>query len=132
MSQENVDAIRRSYEAWNRRDVEGALKLMAPDVEWVLPDSGLNAGTNHGREGFRAFFETYFEAFESIQLEPLRFVVADERVVVLVRMFGAGVESGAQVELRAGHIWTMRDGEATRIELVSGHQETLEAAGLAD
>ena len=126
-----MEVICRTYEAWNRRDIEGALAPLSPELEWVLPEGGVNAGTNHGRESFRAFFETYFEAFESIQLEPLRFVVAGERIVALVRMFGAGRGSGAEVEQSAGHIWTMREGKASRLEIVSGHQEALEAVGLS-
>jgi ketosteroid isomerase-like protein len=98
----------------------------------VLPEGGVNAGTNHGRESFRAFFESYFEAFASIQIEPVRIAVAGDRIVALLRISGAGRESGAEVEQLAGHIWTMRDGTAARLEIVSGHQETLEAAGLVE
>jgi uncharacterized protein len=125
-----MEVICSTYEAWNRRDVEGALAPLAPDLEWVLPDGGANGGTNHGRESFRAFFETYFEAFESIQLEPQKFVVAGERIVALVRMFGADPGSGAEAEQSAGHVWTMRDGKAARLEIVS-HQEALDAVGLS-
>ena len=28
------DLIRRGYDAFNRRDIDGALSLMQPDVDW--------------------------------------------------------------------------------------------------
>jgi ketosteroid isomerase-like protein len=38
MSQENVEIIRSSYEAANRRDWDAAFRDLSPDVEWI-PDS---------------------------------------------------------------------------------------------
>ena len=34
MSQENVEAIRRRYEAFDRGDIDGVLELLHPDVDW--------------------------------------------------------------------------------------------------
>jgi ketosteroid isomerase-like protein len=34
MSQENVETLRRGYEAFNRRDIDGALEGLDPEVEW--------------------------------------------------------------------------------------------------
>jgi ketosteroid isomerase-like protein len=48
MSQENVEIVRRSVDAWNRRDVEGALGLVNPDAEYVNPPSAVEPGTRRG------------------------------------------------------------------------------------
>ena len=39
MSQENVETVRRVFDAFNRRDIAAFLELLDPDVEWrpVLP-----------------------------------------------------------------------------------------------
>ena len=34
MSQENVDAVRRFVDAYNRRDIEAMLEELDPEVEW--------------------------------------------------------------------------------------------------
>src|SRR6266851_3880560 len=39
MSQENVEVVRRTYEAWNRRDFDEAAELLAPDIEWRMPSN---------------------------------------------------------------------------------------------
>jgi len=47
MSQENVEVVRRAYEAWNAGDVQSALLFYDPDVEWDgtnLPDGRVGRG----------------------------------------------------------------------------------------
>jgi ketosteroid isomerase-like protein len=43
MSQENVEIIRSSYEAANRRDWDVAFRDLSPDVEWI-PDRRVGEG----------------------------------------------------------------------------------------
>jgi ketosteroid isomerase-like protein len=35
MSQENVDTVRRTFDAWNRDDVDGWLEAAHPEIEDV-------------------------------------------------------------------------------------------------
>ena len=37
MSQENVEIVRRIYEAFNQRDLAPGFELVAPDFEWIPP-----------------------------------------------------------------------------------------------
>jgi ketosteroid isomerase-like protein len=43
MSQDNVELIRRIYDVWNRGDVESTFEVFDHDIEWVLPEGGLNS-----------------------------------------------------------------------------------------
>jgi ketosteroid isomerase-like protein len=38
----------------------------------------------------------------------------------------------AVVEIRAGHLWTMRDGKAARLEIFPEREKALEAAGVSE
>ena len=51
MSQENVERFREAVEAINAGDIETALNVMHPDVEWRTLDMFPDAGTYHGPEG---------------------------------------------------------------------------------
>ena len=55
MSQENVEMMRRAYEAYNRGDIDGGLSDFAPDCRYTaagtIPD---RTGVFHGREGYRS------------------------------------------------------------------------------
>jgi ketosteroid isomerase-like protein len=37
MSQENVEIVRRAYDAWNREDLDAFLSIVHPDAEWSGP-----------------------------------------------------------------------------------------------
>jgi SnoaL-like domain len=78
MSQENVDALERAVEAFNRRDVDAVLEELDPEVEWrplfqVL--LGGEATIYWGREGYRDFIRDVFEVFDEI-----RGMTKDQRV----------------------------------------------------
>jgi ketosteroid isomerase-like protein len=128
MRQDDVEALRRGYEAWNRGDYEAVLELLDPAIEWRLPEGGINSGSHHGREAVRELMGSYLEAFDHLQLDPERFFQADDRVVVFVRQAGRGRGSGVEVEIQVGHVWTMRAGRAVRFEIVPKQDEALAKA----
>jgi hypothetical protein len=61
MSRENVEIVRRAYEAFNQGDLEGLLDFVDPEIE-VRPDPGLPGWrVFEGREGFLSFAEAWLE-----------------------------------------------------------------------
>jgi ketosteroid isomerase-like protein len=57
MSQENVEAIRQSVEAINRRDADAFVALASPDIEWedsIFWSEGVR--TYRGRAELRGWF----------------------------------------------------------------------------
>ena len=132
MSQENVEVLRRSYEAWNRGDRDAAFEFLEPEFELQLPEGGMNVGSFPGREGATKLFEDYLEVFDSFRMEPEEFFEADDRIVVFVRTPARGKGSGVEVEFRPAHLWTMRAGKAVRLEVFPERQKALEAVGLSD
>jgi ketosteroid isomerase-like protein len=131
MSQENVEIIRSSYEATNRRDWDAAFRDLSPDVEWI-PDSRVGEGPVRGREKVIRFFTERAEMFDELRTEPERFWEKDDRVVVFLRVTGRGGASGAGFEIRVGHLWTVRQGVVVRGEGYGDRSEALEAAGLKE
>jgi ketosteroid isomerase-like protein len=133
VSAENVDVVRRSYEAFNRGDLDGALDVMHPEVEWqtyIVPGPG--GGTYHGRDGVRQLWSDARSVFGEFRNEPERFFdVPPDRVVAFVRICGVGKESGVPVEARIAHLITLRDGMAIRVRSFEDRDEALRAAGLA-
>ena len=129
---ENEEAIRRGYEAWNRRDFSAILELFDSEIEWVLPEGGLHGGSVRGHEQVRAFMESYFDAFNSVRMEPETFIEAADQVVVFLRVPARGRGSGVEVEVRPAHVWTMRDGKAIHVEVFPERDRALAAAGLPE
>ncbi len=65
MSEENVEAARRAFEAFNQRDIDGLLEVAHPDVEFesMLPDSP----PYHGHEGVKAWSKRVLTVFPDWQ-----------------------------------------------------------------
>ena len=59
MREEDVEAVRRGYEAWNRGEVGAVLELVDPDIEWRPGTDAPEAGEHRGRDGFRGFLESW-------------------------------------------------------------------------
>jgi ketosteroid isomerase-like protein len=125
MSAENVDLVRRIYEAWDRE--ESARDFISSDVEYVNPSYAVEPGTRRGRASFRVVRDTY----EDFRLAIERYVDAgDEDVVVLARYMASGRVSGVPLEGEHGYVWTIRDGLAVRFRWFQSHREAFEAAGI--
>jgi len=68
MSEENVELAYRSYDAVNRRDLDGLLALMDDDVEAVSRIVAMEGGL-HGHDGIRRWWESWFSAFPDYKIE---------------------------------------------------------------
>jgi len=131
MSQENVEIVRSLYQAMNERDLARAGELVHPDVEWV-PDSRVGEGPIRGRENVLQFFGDRAEMFDEIRVEVERIWEKGERVLAFITTTGRGHASGAEFEIRIGHLWTLRDGVVVRGEGYGDRSKALEAAGLRE
>lgn len=68
MSQENVELAYRSYDAVNRRDLDGLLALMDDDVEAVSRITAMEGGLR-GHDGMRRWWDSWFSAFPDYTIE---------------------------------------------------------------
>src|SRR3954452_20477729 len=133
MSQENVEIVRRSADAFSRGDWDGALAEYDPDIEWVeMPSLGPDASTYTGREQLRGAVESWIQMWREYDIEVCRYADAGDGVVALVRERGRGGTSGASVEREIGELFTVRDGRVVRVRLYGSWSEALEAAGLSE
>jgi ketosteroid isomerase-like protein len=130
MSEENVEIVRRAFEAVNAR-LEFPLELFHPDYELDLTDSG-----GPVLQGIGAALETmreYWETFDAFQYEIEEVIHADEEhVVVSVRDGGRMKGSGAEVWTRFFDVVTLRQGKIVRLSAHLDRSRALEAAGLSE
>ena len=126
MSEENVELVRRIYDAWDRE--QSARDFIAEDVEYVNPSYAVEPGIRHGRASFRVVRETYEDFM--IQIEQILDAGGDD-VLVLARYTASGRGSGVPLEGEHGYVWTVRDGQAVRFQWFQSHREAYEAAGVA-
>jgi ketosteroid isomerase-like protein len=104
MSQENVELVRAGVDAFNRRDLDGFVASLSPDVVWEenpqLP--GLRE-IYRGRAQVREWIDEILEAVETIHNEIVEITeLRDDRVFTENVVTGRGTGSGVPVELRYG------------------------------
>lgn len=140
MSKENVEIVRRIYDAAARRNSEAVLALYDPHVVLDATRMGVaGLGTpesqhiSHGHEGLRSFFREWHEAWENIAYDFDELIDAGgDRVISVVTRRGRGRASGAEVELSVALVWTIREDKVVRLVWFRTRTEALEAAGLSD
>jgi ketosteroid isomerase-like protein len=134
MSQENVEIVRRVYDAVSRGDSASVLAAYDPDVEMDFTRSPLlrffRQDVYRGHEGLRNFFaERYEEAWGTIEdVCEVLIDAGDKHVVSVVRTRGRGRVSGAPVELQHAGMWTIRNGKVVRMAWFGSRDEALKAA----
>jgi ketosteroid isomerase-like protein len=94
MSQENLEIVRRSFEAFNRGDLDAAFEDFAPDFELDFSRSISIARGTYNLAQFRRLNESFAEIWESNRLVADELIDAGELVVVpftsLMRLMGSG------------------------------------------
>jgi len=133
MSQENVEMVRRAYEAFNRGDRDAAVADLAADCEYVASGAIPGAtGIYSGPGGFKRFTEWLLDEFNDARVEINETIDAGDQVVVSVTSRGSGKHSGVETSWVTWQVWTFRAGKAVRGEGFRSRGAALEAAGLSE
>jgi ketosteroid isomerase-like protein len=132
MSQENVELVKVGYAAFVRGDIAGVLEVLDPDVEASDPFGFSTSDAYHGHDGFVQTVWDGLDAFEQYDIETEEFIDAGDDVIVSVRLSGVGRESGAIVDMRLFHVWTLRGGKAVLGRTFPTKDAALEAVGLSE
>jgi ketosteroid isomerase-like protein len=134
MSQENVEIVRRGFEAYGRGDVEALLSVVDPDIEWsaaIGPILGVDA--TWGKDALRKFLlEDIPDGFEDFRAEPLSFEDHGDTVLVQTRYAGRGKASGVQIAQTFATIYVLRDAKVVRMRDYPTRSDALEAAGVSE
>ena len=132
MSEANVEAVRRGFDAWNRGDVEGWLQPLHPEVEFRT--SGLYPGTDpvyRGHDDMRRFWTSFREPWEVLQIRVDETREVDDGVVIL-GTFEAQARDGMSVQREASWILWLTGDLIAQIQTHTSWQEALEAVGLSE
>ncbi len=137
MSQENVDTITRLYDEFLARPERvsdpGIVQFFDPAVELRQSASFLGTeGTFHGYDGLARSAQEVFETFRDLHFVPIRLIAGGDHVVAIVEARGYGRHSGVEVNVRAGHVWTLRGGRVAAWHVYMDPTQALEAVGLSE
>jgi ketosteroid isomerase-like protein len=121
MSQENVEIVRRMYDAFHTGDADGALAHFDPDV----------VGKGQGREQLNAIVTAWMGTWDEWREEIAEMRDLGSRVLVLSVQHGRGKGSGVEVEAPYALLYDVHGGKITRLTMFPTQEQALEAAGLS-
>jgi ketosteroid isomerase-like protein len=144
MAEQNADVLRRIYEAFNERDIDGLLDGFDPEIEIeetedlayaalllrVLgPRFVILSGRYQGLSEVRALFEGVWEIAEWFIVEPEEFIETKDHVIVPLRLHAKTKDTELEGDALTAHVWTMRAGKAQRLQVYANKTDALKAAG---
>lgn len=113
-----MDTVRAIYDAFARRDVEGALAHIAEDVEFMATGTISLVGRDgpyRGHDGVRQYFADAAAVWEELTLYAEDFRAAAGGVIVFGRV--EGTADGKPFAANAMWIWQVRGGKAVAMQV---------------
>jgi ketosteroid isomerase-like protein len=136
MSEENVEVVRRIYDAVTRRDDVAPYEVYAENIVWDLSNARrallLTKPVYQGHEGVRQFWREGLSVFGEVDFEVEDLMDAGDQVLAVIREREVGRASGVPVETTHLAVWTLADGKVIQMQVFDDREEALEAAGLSE
>ena len=106
--------IEQAYSAFNKRDIDGALALMTPDVSWPKASEG---GKIIGKEEIRAYWTRQWSEFDP-HVEPLAITEEDgDKIRVRVHQLVKSLQGAVLADSEVVHVFTVKSGLIAAMDL---------------
>jgi uncharacterized protein len=132
MSWENLEIVRRMYDAYVTGDFEESLTCLDSEIEFSTPAEEPGGGTYQGHRGVIEAMTKWTGAWEEYRVEVEDLVDLDDHVLAAIRQRGRGRGSGVEVENQVFQLWTLRNGKVVQARMYYDQAEALEAVGLRE
>jgi len=131
MSHGNIERVHPVFDAYNRRELDAALELVDPEVEFTTRFLEIEGDAHYrGHDGIREWLGDLLAVFPDFKAEVLDAREIGEIVIATVRVRGHGVGSDVPLDERLWQASEWRDGKAVWWRTSGTEAEALEAAGL--
>jgi ketosteroid isomerase-like protein len=131
MWDERIDLVRAFADAITARDLEAALELCHPEIEFFSLLAQLDASPYRGFAGIRRYFDDIDAAWDEWRVEVEQLVPApDGRVVIVMSTHMRGSGSGLPFAQRVANVWEFRDDKLWRAAMYRDPADALRVIGL--
>jgi ketosteroid isomerase-like protein len=137
MSQENVEIVRRTNEARNRRDVDAVVREVDPDLEFDWSESRAAAGGTipeilRGREQLGKQLSELLDLWEKVTWDLREIIeVGPDQVLEVTHVRFSGRE-GIEFDDDGALLWTFQGGKAVRLKFFPSKEKALEAVSMRE
>lgn len=108
------ELIEKTYAAFNARDIDAALRVMRPDVDWP---NGMEGGRVHGHGAVREYWTRQWGLIDPT-VEPTGITtLEDGRVAVDVHAVVRDLSGNVLKDGMIQHVYTFQDGLVQSMEI---------------
>jgi len=132
MSEENVQLVRRTYEAGNQGDYDALVSYFHPEIEFHAYPRSPEVGVYHAKQALREYIENVWEHFERVRIEVDELLDAGDQVVAVTTLHVVPKRGQHEMTFQIVEVFTIRDGLLAERRSYSTRNEALEAAGLRE
>jgi ketosteroid isomerase-like protein len=133
MSQENVEVVRQSIEAFQHGRFDRAVELWDTEGEWIPAMAGaIEDEVYRGHAALRRYFDELLQSFSEVRVHGVEFRDVGNHVLVLYRLSVRGRDSGVAVDQPGGTVYELRSGKIVHGRSYLSEVEAREAVGLAE
>ena len=115
-TQQNLETLRSAYDAYANKDLESFLGLLDDEFEFRQSELVPWGGRYRRREGMIEFLGKIAAHVDSV-VEVEEMVEAGEHAVVIGRSRGTVKSSGRPFDVRAVHVWKLRNGMLSSLDV---------------
>jgi ketosteroid isomerase-like protein len=132
MSQDNVEVVRRGFDALNAGDMDGVRDTYDPDAVMRYHGDWTEPGPFLGRDAIMRQFERLLDSLDEGGSFTLLTDFLDPGDRVFTRFAWRGRGHGPAMDLELSVVYTVRGGRILEADFFRDHAEALRAAGLSE
>jgi ketosteroid isomerase-like protein len=120
---ENIEAVRRIFEALARGDVEAVVRECDAEIEYVSLVAPVEGQSYRGHDGVRSFFSDLTDAWDVWIPRVERFESEGDSVLAIGTSQIRGRGSGMDMEFEWGQVLHLRNGKVLQGKMYPRHEE---------
>jgi len=106
--EQNIELIKKGYQAFAAGDIDTVMSLFDDNIEWVQPGDSAISGTYHGKRELGELISRLAE--KSTTVTPGRFLADGDMVVML------GETTADNETSEVAQVFTLRNGKTVRVQ----------------
>jgi ketosteroid isomerase-like protein len=117
----DIEVLKRIYDRFNKRDIDGVLAVLANDVTWA---NGMDGGHVHGREAVREYWTRQWTMVsphvEPVSFTKLRIVRLSLRLKQVIHdLEGKPLQDQTHglKDKTVGHVFRLQEGKVIRFDI---------------
>ncbi len=131
MSQEDVEVVRRSFDAFRRGDFEAWFEFASEDLKVYPNPAEPDANERYeGRDGLLEYLAHWYSGWDDYAVEAERFAEAGGWVLLEAREVGTAEQTGMRIEQTYTHAFKVNALKILEWRQFSDKDDALRAVGL--